>query len=104
MLTKPQRIEDEELLARRRIEACWVCGRASRADLRNQASHIKTRGSGGDDLEWNVISKCARCHSEWGTVGAVTFIKRHPAFGSRIYALGWYVVNGKLWNDKLAKA
>jgi 5-methylcytosine-specific restriction endonuclease McrA len=61
-----------EFLAWVRLRSCLVCGRPPV----NQAAHVKTRGSGGKDLD-NVVPLCYRCHSEQHTIGIKTFQKRH---------------------------
>lgn len=97
MNTKNVREVNEDALQAARDKPCIICGRPAPSD----PSHIKTRGSGGPDTEWNVVPMCRVHHTEWGKRGCLTFIRKHPAFGSKLYALGWYLMLGKLWNDKL---
>ncbi len=60
-LEKEQRIADPRVVARVRARDpyCQVCGRP-----RTDVHHIKTRGSGGDDVEENLIGLCRECHSK----------------------------------------
>ena len=96
-MKKPQRIENEAVLKQRRSESCWVCGRQG-AD----ASHIKTRGSGGPDEFWNVVAKCRTHHVEWG-YGSIKFLKKYPNFALRLKLLGWEWESGKLIHPNLSK-
>ena len=96
MFQKPQRTISEIVLLQRRSEPCWVCGKRP-----TDASHIKTRGSGGPDTLWNVVAKCRVHHTEWGQIGPVKFLAKYPNFAFRLKALGWEVENGKLNNPSL---
>lgn len=83
---KPIRKKDPDLLAARRAEGCWICGKQP-----CDASHIKTRGSGGPDEDWNVVAKCRIHHIEWGQLGPIKFCAKYPAFALRLLALGWEI-------------
>lgn len=56
---KPRRIENPELLEVIRELPCIACAAPAPSD----AHHIKSRGAGGDDTVWNVISLCREHHS-----------------------------------------
>lgn len=96
-LHKRKRIENEKLLAEIRTMPCCICGRTP-AD----PSHIRTRGSGGPDLNFNVVPKCRTHHILWGKVGFSRFFEIYPMFKFHLEELGWSVENGKLWHPKLS--
>lgn len=99
MEAKPRRIQDKKLLERVRKLPCIVCG----VEKDVQPCHVRTRGRGGPDAEFNVIPQCARCHQEQGTMPWREWAEMHPRVGKLLMELGWYFENGKLWNDKLSK-
>lgn len=94
---KPERTRNAKLLKLIRKMPCCICG-----VLPSDASHIKTRGSGGEDKPHNVVSHCRAHHSEWGRLGAVRFCERYPEFRSLLEAMGWELdpITGKLWHEK----
>lgn len=98
MLPKPERKVDFELLGKIRLQGCAICGR--KAD----ASHIRSRGSGGPDADWNVFPKCRTHHIEWG-LSYTKFLRRYPAFAWTLESRGWMwgdrSPTGKLWHPKL---
>lgn len=59
---KPVRIVDETVLARARARDCEWPGCSSSYLV--HAAHIKSRGSGGDDVDENVVSLCAAHHAQ----------------------------------------
>ncbi len=93
IIEKPSRKRDGELLKQIRQQPCIVCGRHPPSE----ASHIKTRGSGGHDTEINVVPKCHQHHQEWGQSWD-KFLKKYPAFWLRLQNMGWKIVHGKLRN------
>jgi len=55
---KKPRIKNKKLLKdKKRI--CQFCGRRDYTDKH----HIKTKGSGGDDIKENLVELCRKCHS-----------------------------------------
>jgi hypothetical protein len=87
MIPKPSRLRDERVLQNRRDQPCIVCGRSAPSD----PSHIRSRGAGGPDTDWNVVSMCRDHHNEWHGVGRLTFVSRYPAFGQFLKAMGWVI-------------
>lgn len=87
----PRRVTDNSVLDQRRLEPCWICG-----DKNVDASHIKTRGSGGDDILQNVVAKCRRHHVEWGQIGWSKFFEKYPHFAFKLKQMGWDWSSGKL--------
>lgn len=62
MIPKPKRIKNPKLLKRIRdndYNRCQVCGKRP-----SQTHHIKTVGSGGDDVSENIIRLCDKHHRE----------------------------------------
>lgn len=66
---------------------CLVCNR-DHADR----AHVKTRGSGGSDEEWNIMLLCRIHHIEQHKIGIITFIEKYPAVKREIETKGWKVV------------
>lgn len=95
MFPKQFRVEDEKVLEKVRGQGCCVCGRHP-----VDASHIKTKGSGGPDTDWNVVAHCRAHHQEWG-VSWSRFLRRNPQMAVVLTRLGWTWNDGKLWNPKL---
>lgn len=94
MYKKNIRIVDEPLLKKIRQRPCVVCGNRP-----SEVSHIKSRGSGGPDTEWNCVPKCRRCHVDWH-MSPIKFCERHPDFKKHLQDLGWEF--GKdLFNPKI---
>ena len=48
--------------------------------------HIRTRGSGGDDSDANLLALCAEDHSMIGTMGRSAFCKRFPHLKKKVDA------------------
>lgn len=91
MFQKKKRIVDKKLLKEISKLPCVICGSPE-----SDPSHIKTVGSGGDDVEWNVFPKCRAHHTEWGT-GISKFLKKYPAFKTQLLLKGWEInEHGKL--------
>ena len=63
-------------------------------------SHIKTKGSGGPDTDWNVVAHCRRCHIGWG-ISRIKFFEKYPDFEKHLKDLGWEDNNGSFFNEKL---
>lgn len=58
-LPKNKRIENKKLL-QEKTGKCQVCGKKSKTEMH----HIKTRGSGGNDTEENLVEVCRICHTK----------------------------------------
>jgi hypothetical protein len=95
MFQKKIRTSNKELMREYHSKKCLLC------NLKATPSHIKTRGSGGPDEPWNIVPLCFNHHVFWGKVGWRSFCQKFPAFETLIKSLGWYELNGKLFNDKL---
>jgi len=94
LLSKNKRIVNRKLLDEVKKKPCVICG-SSPCD----PSHIKTRGSGGGDDEWNVVPMCRWHHFKWGSVGVITFLREHPKFKELLFSMGWEISSGKLFHN-----
>lgn len=54
---KEKRIENKKVLKDKKC-MCEFCGRRGYTEKH----HVKTKGSGGDDVAENLIELCRRCH------------------------------------------
>lgn len=93
-----RRLEDPKALAACRLLPCIICGGKS------DAAHIKTKGSGGHDVHWNLIPLCRSHHQEQHRPSMTwpLFMRRYFQVERFLRALGWYIdERGKLWNDLL---
>lgn len=97
-LNKPSRVVDFDLLYQVKQKGCDICG-SRPAD----PCHVRSRGAGGPDTEWNVIPMCRKHHSEQHQLGWQKFLKKYWALKFKLEGLGWDLdpKNGKLWNAKL---
>jgi hypothetical protein len=74
---------------------CLVCqGRSV------DVAHIKSRGSGGGDEEWNLMPLCRTHHTEQHKIGVITFTQKYIGVASYLYDHGWFVSAGKLINER----
>ncbi len=96
---KPARAVDEAVLARARARRCLACGR-----LGADPAHVKSRGSGGGDFDWNVIPLCRVHHTEQHQIGFSTFARKYFGVRSELTKLGWYEdERGKLYHPSQDK-
>lgn len=80
------------LLCEIRKLPCSSCG----SPPPNDVSHIRSRGAGGGDEEWNVVPMCRKCHSLWHTQGAYNFVQLYRKFLKKLEQLGWTFNGNKL--------
>ncbi len=71
---KPKRKEDKKFLATFKHKPCLVCGKTP-----SEPDHIKTKGSGGGDVEGGVWPLCRQHHNERHNTGIRTFVLKYPA-------------------------
>lgn len=83
---KTKRIIDRKLLDRSHTARCVVCNR-----LGCDPAHIKARGSGGDDIEDNIIDFCRQHHSEQHSLGWARFAKKYPTIYFALNKKGWVI-------------
>lgn len=97
---KPDPILDKDFQEQIRQLPCVVCCAAPRSTV----SHIKTRGSGGDDSWFNCTPKCGKHHMEWESSAPSDFFERWPHFKEYLFSLGWYIDDfGKLRHPEYEK-
>jgi len=82
---------------------CLLC-RSNRIDR----CHIKSKGSGGPDDNWNIMFLCRFHHQEQHRIGIITFYKKYPNIQKALQFAGWSLdeSSGKprLVHPKLAPA
>ena len=66
--------------------SCLVCGAS-----KTEKHHIRTRGAGGPDDEWNLLDLCRFHHQEAHKIGVITFIEKYLAVQSYINENGWQI-------------
>ena len=71
LIPKPSRIRNPKLLASMRGQPCAICGRPG------VAHHLKTAGSGGDDVPENLICLCTEHHREAHQLGRHTWAAKY---------------------------
>lgn len=64
---------------------CSLC------NLYGENHHIKTRGSGGKDDDWNLIPLCRNHHMEIHRIGPIRFLKKYSKAKEIFAAKGWYI-------------
>lgn len=99
MPPKPKRIVDKALLKQIKSQPCLAC----RSTFMVDPAHIRSVGSGGPDTDWNVIPLSRDCHTTQHFIGWKEFFARYPQVWNYLETLGWYWLEGKLWNDKLTQ-
>lgn len=87
-----ERAEMELFKAIRKMP-CIGCGRGP-----SDCAHIKSKGSGGDNMHENVVPLCRRCHVRQHTIGWVQFFKSSASVEEALCSRGWIVVEeGGRW-------
>jgi hypothetical protein len=89
---KKIRIENRALLDSFTMKPCDVCRKAPP----NDPSHIKSRGSGGDDTEENLKTLCRKHHVEWHQYGPTKFVEWYPKIEALLAVKGWKLERGKI--------
>lgn len=85
MIEKPARIVDEPLLRYVRNSLhCRICYQPY-----PDPAHIKSKGSGGDDIWWNLIPLCRRHHVEQHKIGWQSMSKKYPSILECLETRGW---------------
>jgi len=82
---KMNRIINTELCESLRGKPCLICGRKAST----VGHHWKTVGSGGDDVEHNLMALCDYHHSECHTIGAVTFSGKYQQCTNWLHKNSW---------------
>jgi len=82
------------------MKFCVACGGPG-----TDRHHIKTRGNGGPDDDWNCVFLCRSHHVELHHRGQVRLYKANVRFAGALKEKGWFLdERKKLWNNRLNKA
>lgn len=83
---KKKRLSSPQQLQAVKGKRCkvWNCNQPS------DPCHIKTRGSGGDDVPDNLISLCREHHTEQGQ-SWIKFLAKYPNIQWELERKGWIV-------------
>lgn len=73
MLAKKKRLVDKALLKSLHDAQCFICGRTEGT----AGHHLKTKGSGGDDVAENLLPLCVKHHREVHDIGTKTFCLKY---------------------------
>lgn len=82
---KRARVQDTKLMDEVSEMPCVISG----APGPNDPSHVKSRGSFGDDVAYNICPLAHRYHVELHKIGAVTFANKYPAYKKWLLDNGW---------------
>lgn len=69
-----------------KFKKCLLCS------VQAVGAHVKTQGSGGDDIEENVIPLCVQHHGEQHNIGIISFLEKYPIILEYLISLGWELV------------
>lgn len=83
---KPKRIEDKDLTKSYHTMRCCICRKYA-----PDPAHLKTRGSGGDDIPENILPLCRAHHTEQGQKGFRHMVVKYPIFAKHLASKGWEV-------------
>lgn len=95
---KPTRHVDLELLAQVRLLPCLACAardpeaaRAAVGDKSNETHphHLKTRGSGGGDVDRNLLPLCFHHHRQIHQKGISYMNHKYPTIAAWLSLAGW---------------
>lgn len=84
IVMKKKRIENKILIESYRRFPCEVCGNRENV----VAHHVRSKGSGGHDIECNLIPLCFNCHRSIHDMPTSKFAQEHYPF------LNWLNLNG----------
>lgn len=97
MHPKPKRIKDDLVLQEFRQGQCVICHKQG-----VDPCHIKTKGSGGPDADFNLIRMCRQHHTEQHSIGIITMLKKYPILMFVLFSKGWKLdEHNNLQNPKL---
>lgn len=86
-----KRLKDRKLLDLVKELPCVACG-----DVPADPAHVRSRGAGGPDEEWNVMPLCRIHHVEQHKVGWRTLAAKYPDVASWLENHGWYFDDSRL--------
>jgi 5-methylcytosine-specific restriction endonuclease McrA len=88
------RFIDKEAITVHRSFPCEIC---LWHDEGNCAHHLKTRGSGGGDEWFNLMTLCIRCHSMVHDYGYNKMIIKQPRLLKGLLKRGWFKDENEKW-------
>lgn len=88
---KSFRAENKDLKNLTKDTRCVVCSRTG-----SDPHHVKSKGSGGPDEEWNLMPLCRIHHTEIHKIGSATFSLKYNNVLLWLNSHGWEIENGKL--------
>jgi len=93
------RITNKELCESYREKPCVVCGTQNEVC----GHHIRTKGSGGDDIEENLIPLCFQHHTEIHQIGLTRFCKKYSNAKWFILGMKWFYcdLRKRYFNDRV---
>jgi hypothetical protein len=81
---KSYRIVDTMALQTAKTKPCAVCAR-----FEAEPHHVKSKKSGGDDMGFNLMPLCRRCHKEVHDIGLTTFASKYKQVTDWLLGYGW---------------
>ncbi len=85
---------------RGQMNYCLICG-----DPKIDRCHIRSKGAGGPNDDFNILLMCRKHHQEQHRVGWSFFSKKYFEVRKALESKGWEwdesLSPSKLWNDKL---
>jgi hypothetical protein len=75
MFIKRKRVIDKKLMASFKDKTCLINDKNCLGDV--CAHHLKSQGSGGDDIIENLIPVCIFHHNEIHMIGSYTFKRKY---------------------------
>jgi len=85
---KSNRKQNKELTNSLHDDYCLACGRRG-----CDPCHIKSKGSGGGDFDWNLLSLCRNHHIEQHKIGWFKFCQKYPKVEKQLISQGWIFQN-----------
>ena len=87
------RIVDRDKLDKYLGMPCAACGSISGT----VAHHIKTVGSGGDDVDDNLLCLCPKHHNEIHMKGTRMFAAKYLSVAAKLRSKGWEQDGDGIW-------
>lgn len=100
MYPKPQRTRSKKWTDLTKSLACLVQGRMCFGPV--DPAHIRSRGSGGPDEEFNLVPLCRRHHSIQHKIGWFQMMDIYPQVKEALLRRGWEI-GQRLYHEKLRR-
>jgi hypothetical protein len=85
---KPARHEDPDVIQYLKDHGLCI-PHAGNCGQPIEVHHLKSRGSGGGDHNWNCISTCREAHSNIHAIGLTKACFQYPALKKYLLIMGW---------------